>query len=255
LGYSDVLDALNAFGELRSDILLVHSSLPACGHIRGGPATVIRALRDWCPAGTIVMPSHSYCYPQGADEAPIFQSESTPSDVGAIADLFWRQPTVIRSVHPSHSLACFGPRSQEICEGHEWCATPCGPGTPYERLIEAGASVLMFGVPMSCYTLYYASEDAAGVPYVYFPHQFCLRVAEPGGDNRVMLSWRHSRVPRRFEQIGDLMEAEGLIARRPLGRGTLRMVLNAGDVHRWLLAHLAQDPWLLVERASAARVL
>jgi aminoglycoside 3-N-acetyltransferase len=250
LEYGDVRAALDRFGPLRSDVLLVHSSLSACGQIRGGAATVLRALQDWLAGGTLIMPSHSYCYPEGAEEAPVFDPQSTPPEVGAIAHYFMKQPGVIRSAHPSHSLTCLGPRSQEICDAHEFCEAPCGPGSPYERLIQAGASVLMFGVPMACYTLFYTSEHAAGVPSTYFPERCRLRLALPSGQIHEIMSWRHSTVPRRFDAVGDLMEAEGLIARQSLGRGTLRLVLDAGDVHRWLQERLAGDPWLLADRPS-----
>ncbi len=125
-----ILKTVKTFGAFNSNILLVHSSLSACGHINGGAGTVVEALRGWIRDRTLAMPTHTYCYPDKMGTAPIFEAWSTPSVVGAITDYFWQQPHVIRSIHPTHSLACKGPESEKLCHGHEFCDTPCGGRTP-----------------------------------------------------------------------------------------------------------------------------
>jgi aminoglycoside 3-N-acetyltransferase len=252
LDYDDIVSTLNQFSASGSDILFVHSSLSACGQIMGGPATVIGALLEWNAGKTLAVPTHGYCYPDDREDQTAFQVDSTPSQVGAITEYFRQQRGVVRSIHPSHSLACLGPKAHEICDGHDRCGTPCGPGTPYERLVNEDASILMFGAPMSSYTLFHTAEDAAGVPYAYYPHPFYLRIAQSTGELRELRTARHSRVPRRFVEIGDRMEAEGLVIRHRFGRGTLRLIPSARAVHRWLVAQLARDPWFLVDRALAS---
>ena len=129
-------------------IVLVHSSLSACGFVPGGPKAVISALRAWCAELTLVMPTHSYCYPDKDGNVPIFDRKSTSSAVGAITNSFMGFSDVSRSLHPTHSLAAEGPCASAIIEGHDACLTPCGAGTPYERLVQWDAGVLMFGVTL-----------------------------------------------------------------------------------------------------------
>src|SRR5262249_43045932 len=151
----------------KTGLVMVHSSLSACGYVQGGALTVIEALRTWCRGSTIVMPTHTYCYPGTDGAVSTFDPKSTPSVVGVITDAFWRQPKVVRSVHPTHSLAAEGPLAGKLVAGHELCDTPCGLGTPYHRLVEWDAGVLMFGVTFDCYTLFHTAEDAGAVPYLY----------------------------------------------------------------------------------------
>ena len=96
---------------------MVHSSLSACGQIRGGSATVVEVLQTWLGEGDLTMPTHTYCYPDKNGEAPVFDPATTPSVVGAITDYFWKQPEVMRSLHPTHSLACQGPGADHLCSG------------------------------------------------------------------------------------------------------------------------------------------
>ena len=58
-----VLEALQTFGPFHTQGLNADSSLSACGYIRGGPATVIEVLRTWIRERDLVMPTHTYCYP------------------------------------------------------------------------------------------------------------------------------------------------------------------------------------------------
>ncbi len=154
--------------------LFVHSSLSSSGIISGGPATVVAGLKSKC--ATLVVPTHTYCYPKSQqDIGPTYDRTRTPSVVGAISNWFWQQPEAVRSLHPTHSVAAIGPDASCICNGHETTDTPCGAGTPYEKLIERESSVLMFGCTMNTYTLFHTSEHFAQCPYLYYPTQVNLQ--------------------------------------------------------------------------------
>src|SRR5262249_53188787 len=168
LDHADILNALRCFGDFQSSALLVHSSLSACGWISGGPPTVVRALRDWIGGANLVMPTHSYCYPRAHGTLPLFSTATTPSVVGAISEYFRAVRGVLRSCHPSHSVACMGPLTETLCSAHDASETPCGTGTPYARLIDADCAVLLFGAKFDAYTFFHSAEHDAGVPYQYF---------------------------------------------------------------------------------------
>jgi aminoglycoside 3-N-acetyltransferase len=233
-------------------MVLVHSSLAACGTIDGGAETVIRALRDWVGAGTLAMPAHSYCYPSATGEAAVFDPASTPSVVGAITDVYWRMPGVTRSLHPTHSLAAEGAQAAIIVRDHESCETPCGAGSPYERLVMMGASVLMFGVGMHAYTLFHTAEDAAMVPYLYHSSPVTLRYRAADGAVHTMSMRRHDmHVPRSFAAKSSWLEQQGQLSRLSLGRGELLFIRDARSVHAALVAQLRSQPGFLLAPAAA----
>lgn len=247
LNKATIFDALYRFGKLRSNILTVHGSLSACGYIKGGPRTVVEALREWISDQALVMPTHTFCYPDKNGITPIYDGRSTPSVVGAITDYFWRQPAVIRSSHPTHSLAASGPGSEELCQKHELCETPCGAGTPYERLVEQDCSVLMFGATMNTYTLFHTAEDKAQVPYLYEREPYNLRFRDQDGTVRSIVMRRQDmHVTRRFGEMDTWLEEQGLLKRRRLGWGELLFIPHAGDLHERVVKELRQDPLFLV---------
>src|SRR6185503_9845321 len=146
LDEAKILAALESFGAFKADLLFVHSSLSACGSIEGGPATVVNALRSWISdRAALALPTHTWSYPDATGVAPVYDFRSTPSVVGTITNYYWRQPGIVRSLHPSHSFACSGPQAEQLSAGHECFETPCGVGTPYHRMAQGKSCVLMFG--------------------------------------------------------------------------------------------------------------
>ncbi len=257
LNEAKILEALQSCGTFNADLLLVHSSLSACGSIEGGPATVISALRSWIsPRAVLALPTHTWSYPDKNGVAPLYDYTSTPSLVGAITNYYWRQPGVVRSLHPSHSLACSGPGAEELCAGHEFCETPCGAGTPYQRIAEGNSSVLMLGAALDAYTLFHTAEDAAQVPYLYAPEQVTLRTRRKDGEIQSLKMWRQDMtVIRRFAATVDWLSEQDLVVRRKLGLGELLFIPNAQALHETLVRTLRRDPLFLVDENARAGVL
>jgi aminoglycoside 3-N-acetyltransferase len=249
LDEAKILAALESFGAFKADLLFVHSSLSACGSIEGGPATVVNALRSWISdRAALALPTHTWSYPDATGVAPVYDFRSTPSVVGTITNYYWRQPGIVRSQHPSHSLACNGPEAEAFLRDHESCETPCGAGTPYQRIAEGNTSVLMFGATMDSYTLYHTAEDAAGVPYLYMPEQVTLRTKGVDGSVRSIQMWRQDmRVPRRFEETADWLAEQGLLIRRKLGLSELLFIPSARALHETIVKTMQREPMFLVK--------
>ena len=249
LDEAKILQALKSCGEFKADLLFVHSSLSACGSIDGGPATVINALKSWITdRAALALPTHTWSYPDKTGVAPVYDYEATPSVVGTITNFYWRQPGIVRSLHPSHSLACNGPTAEALIAGHESCETPCGQGTPYLRIAEGNSSVLMFGATMDSYTLYHTAEAVAEVPYLYAPEQVTLRSKGRDGVVKAIRMWRQDMsVPRRFEATAEWLEDEGLLVKRKLGLGELLFIPSAPALHEAVVKKMRQDPLFLVD--------
>lgn len=137
--------------QLGMDVM-VHSSLSKVGHVAGGANTVIDALLSVIgKRGTLVMPSFNH------GGAHVFNPLTTPTTNGAIPDAFWRRPDVVRSMHPSHAIAAFGPKAEYLCADHlatgVWTAD-----SPISRLIHNGGYILSLGVDHNSSTAYHAAE-------------------------------------------------------------------------------------------------
>ncbi len=233
---------LNGIIPATNSILFVHSSLSSCGFIPGGPATVISALRRKC--NTLVLPTHTYCYPSAEQTiGPPYDPAATPSEVGAISNWFWQQSNVVRSLHPTHSVAAIGPDASEICAGHELADTPCGSGTPYQTLIERQAAVLMFGCTMNTYTLFHTSEHLAKCPYLYYPEQVNLSYVAQTGKTNSMKMWRQNMAyTRRFEAMDQELADQKLLKIHRLRDGRLLYIPDSRAVHQYLMDRFEENP-------------
>lgn len=251
IGPDDLRRALDEALGQPPEALLVHSSLSACGRFTAGPDSVLDVLGDY--AGTLALVTHSYCYPAQIGElGPIFDPATTPSQNGVLTNLFRQREGAVRSIHSTHSLAAKGPLAEEITQGHYLLDSPTGPGTPYMRLIERGASALMFGVSFHSYTFFHSAEFDSGSRAAYQEGVLDrLRVIDETGGVREQLSRRQNWEPMRFAEAGELMEAKGLVRRVRLGREYLRYVPDAAKAHDFLVGRLRKHPDFLRQSCRA----
>ena len=111
---NEIIRALGKFGIEKDSILLVHSSLKALGYIEGGADTVIDALKEIIPEGTLVMPTLSQ-----KNWETVFEDWSLdrPSDTGLITEVFRCREGSLRSDNATHSVAASGPLAADIVGG------------------------------------------------------------------------------------------------------------------------------------------
>lgn len=161
----DIRSALRALAVAEGDTLIVHTSLGAIGPIEGGADVLLDALAALTgERGRVAMPTFTYSF-EGNREAPDFNPHQTSSAVGVLSECFRRRPGVIRSAHPTHSIAIRGHDAERIAHGHTETAA-LGRGSPMHRLVEASADVLLIGVGFDTLSLLHTAESLAGVPYV-----------------------------------------------------------------------------------------
>jgi aminoglycoside 3-N-acetyltransferase len=162
-------------GMTNGQLVVVHSSLSNIGYVLGGAQTVVRALLDTIRSeGTLVMPAFS---PEVSDpanwsdhdfrddelkaaqeEVPTFDPAVTPTSMGAIAEGFRTWPGVVRSAHPQVSVAARGPLADRIISPHE-LAWAQGNGSPFHRLYDLNAKLLLLGVGFNRATMLHYAES------------------------------------------------------------------------------------------------
>jgi aminoglycoside N3'-acetyltransferase len=159
---ADLAKGLRSIGVSSGDTVLVHSSYDSFEGFTGKPSDVISVLKSAVGhEGTLMMPTLPFIgtaveYARGR---PVFDVRRTPSRTGLLTELFRRSPDVLRSVHPTHPVAVWGRGAAEIVEGHHRALTPCGQGSPFERLLKRQGKILLIGTDISVLTFYHTLEE------------------------------------------------------------------------------------------------
>jgi len=146
------------------EVVLVHSSLSAFGHVEGGADTVIDALLETVgPTGTVVMPTFTWG-PFHAAENVVLDLANTPvkHEVGIIPETFRKRPAAKRSAHICHSVAAIGPHRDDVMgEG----VSSFGKGSTFHQLYKLNAWYLFLGATFGSCTGLHAVEEYMQVPY------------------------------------------------------------------------------------------
>lgn len=210
-----------ALGVTAGATLVVHSSVSAFGEVDGGAETVLRALKSCVgEAGTLVVPtftgdviadSHPDCRTPGVPEVeaakarvPLFH-DAFPTTMGAVPTAVLAEPGRLRSRHPQASVAALGAAAEYITE-HQPFAYALGADSPFSRLYELNAQIVLLGVGHNRNSfLHHAESLVPGhrtklrrFPYVVEGQRVWLEAQDVGNDNdthfpRVGADWRESR--------------------------------------------------------------
>ena len=170
---------LQTIGIKPCDTLLVHASVKAVGPVQGGADTVLDALSEFMAPGLLVLPTHTWDQMNNPDY--VFDVVQQPSCVGILTDLFRQRPGVVRSWHPTHSIAALGADAADFASREERLETPCAREGCWGKLYDRGAKVLFLGVDLSRNTLIHAVEEWAQVPRRLNPDYRLFKIRTPDG--------------------------------------------------------------------------
>ena len=156
----DLTDCLDKLGVDPKGTLMAHLSYKAVGETEGRGDTVLDVLMDYMRQGLLVLPSHTWS--NVGVKNPVMDVLYTPTCVVILTELFRKRPGVLRSLHPTHSLAACGAGAAEFLAGEEHIETPCGIGGAYYKLWERDAQILLIGVNFNCNTFVHGIEEWDG---------------------------------------------------------------------------------------------
>jgi aminoglycoside 3-N-acetyltransferase len=169
-----------AFGD--ADVVVMHSSPRAIGWVAGGVEGIGHALLESLHDRTLVVPTFTVqrmdpstwfnppapeeLWDRIRDELPIYDPErSPPRGMGRLAEFVWRAEGAIRSSHPVESVVAIGPRAAALARPHP-IDDPMGPKSPWARLYELDARVVLVGVGLERCSILHHAERMAEVPYI-----------------------------------------------------------------------------------------
>ncbi len=169
---------LENIGLKGGDLVCVHSALGELGYIVGGTHTIIESLSQIVgEAGTIMMPtftSGNDTYTYAMNGPGDFDPEISQVTTGRLAEDFRKLYGVVRSIHPTHSVAAKGPLANELTKDHDKSLTPFGPGTPYDRLVALNGKILLLNTNGN--SILHKIEEDINWPNSYMDQVFELPV-------------------------------------------------------------------------------
>jgi aminoglycoside 3-N-acetyltransferase len=156
-------------------VAMVHASLSSLGWVVGGSQTVVEALLACLgPDGTLCAQASWEDIPFGHASWPenwraAYEAELPPFDPalsaaapyeGRLAERLRTWPGARRGANPGTGLAAVGARAAELTAGHR-LDDSFGAGTPYARLVEHDAQIVLLGAPLHAISLLHHAEAIA----------------------------------------------------------------------------------------------
>lgn len=241
---SEQLQALGICGGMS---LLVHSSLRKLGPVEDGADGVIDCLLGLLGSeGTLMMSTVSG---NVNPDQPVFHVDHTPATVGTLANVFRKRPGVIRSLHPVHSIAAYGPLAEFFSSGHLAARTPWSADSPYGKLMRKEGFILFLGTDFTANTCLHALEIEARVPGLHTRESSTLQVCDSQGRwQQVQHHW-HSPKKDNYVDMEHLVLKAGGLFYGVVGNSVSRLV-DAKVLRETLLPILQNRPELAIRRLS-----
>lgn len=220
---SMLMEQLEQLRINRQGTVLVHSSMKSLGEVEGGADTVLDALSEYMKDGLLVLPTHTWSYINANN--PRFEVAHSPTCVGILTELFRQRPGVVRSWHPTHSVAALGKEAAAFTSGDEQFDTPCARGSVWGKLLDRGATILLVGVDLRRNTFMHGVEEWMDIPgRMTDDHEQLITVLPDGKEMRVP-SRRHCGLSwsQHFWKVEEVLERRGAMFKGQLGDAVVRV--------------------------------
>ena len=234
--HNEIIKRLKTLGLTKGDKVMVHSALSSFGTVKGGADTVIDGLLSIVGStGTILMPTFE-------NSDPIFNVKKSETNLGLIAQTFWRRKNALRSRHPAASVAAIGNDAKYFVENHENATTAHGKDTPYMKLVEQGGKVLLLGVDLDRMTLLHSVETLAQLPYL---KPITKSFVDANGKPRTK-TWPYFPGPHRdFIGLQSWLRSKELVKKAVIGACHAKL-FDAAVLFETLQERLRNEPGLFI---------
>lgn len=241
-----LMKELEALRIDRRGTLLMHSSMKSIGEVEGGADTVLDALSEYMKDGLLVLPTHTWSYIKA--DNPKFEVDNSSSCVGILPELFRKREGVIRSYHPTHSVAALGKDAAAFTEGAERYNTPCHRESVWGKLLDRKATILLAGVDLRRNTFIHGIEEWVDVPDRLTEEQEALTTVLSDGTEISVPSRRHKgpASSEYFWKVEDLLEEQGAMYKGVWGDAVVR-VCDTVKLYDILAPMLRTNPDLFVD--------
>ncbi|MFA6947797.1 MAG: AAC(3) family N-acetyltransferase [Eubacteriales bacterium] len=196
---NDLLHDIEKSGLRPDDTVLIHSSMKAIGEVDGGADTVLDAFSEYMSDGLLIFPAHTW--KTITFENNLYDYRTEPSCVGILSNMFMKRPGVIRSLHPTHSVATLGHDAEDYVSGEENRSTPCSYEGCWGKLYDRDAKILFLGCGVACNTYLHGVEERCDIPDRLTPYEKPYRIVLRDGS---IITRLHRRHHSEFAKDGDV---------------------------------------------------
>lgn len=173
-------EQIRALGVKPTDTLAIHTALKAVGEIacegKRPAIALIDALRATVSEGLLLVPAFTFLNIR--EDGPFFDVRRTMPCIGGVpcaavgmanAAYDAGDETVIRSLHPSHSVVAFGKNARAYVADDERAETPFPAFGSYGKMMTDGGKLLFIGAPLSTNSFIHALDEAIEPTGVHSP--------------------------------------------------------------------------------------
>lgn len=165
---SSLATDLLRLGVRPGDLLMVHAGMRSMGAVTGGVNTVVQALLQTIgDAGTLTayVDFEPFFEEEDDVDVPVFDKRIAHAarDHGVLHETLRNWPGARRSDHPDAGVVAIGRLAEWITSGHPF-QYGHGPGSPFDKFVQAGGKVLLLGAPLDTITLLHFAEHQAHIP-------------------------------------------------------------------------------------------
>lgn len=248
------LNALQSFLEQlkipKNSTVIIHSSLFKFGVIDGGINSLMKILRNvFDDSYTIAVPTFTFKYAT----TRYWSYEDSKSETGVLCEKVRKSDGALRSIHPFHSIAAYGPNAEYLT--NSICESSFGKDSAFEKLYKLNAYNLSLGSEfIGGATFCHYAEELLEVPYRYYK-EFPGEVLNAKGEivNKTFNMFVRN-IYEGFEYINrwdifwedalknNLVKFEKFNGHAPI------FLMNIVDSHDFLYEKISRNPYYVAEK-------
>lgn len=241
--YHDLKKNLEASLINRKGTLLIHSSMKSIGAVEGGADTVLEVLIDYMKEGLLLFPTHTW--EEWNLKDGIYNPATEKACVGLLPNLFMQKEGVVRSLHPTHSVAALGNRAAEYIKRDEAVYTPCPRQGCFGGLYDESAQILFLGASLNKNTYIHSLEEQMNIPDRINPKERIINIVNPDGTMREIEFHGHKSslgdVSRHYGKLLQPMLNKGYVSEMSFGDATCYLI-EVRPMTDWVLGLLKENP-------------
>jgi len=248
----DLLTQLKDMNIDQNGTIIVHSSMKSVGDVEGGADTVLDAFSNFMKDGLLVFPTHTWA--DVNKNQPKYYVDTSPSHIGILTEKFRKRPNVIRSLHPTHSVAALGKDAKSFTEGNEKFDTPCARGSSWGKLLDRHAKILLVGVDLKRNTFIHGIEEWVDIPgRVTDGHEDLITVL-PDGTEILVPSRRHYGLSwsEHYWKVEKILAEKGAIEYGKLGDADV-LICDTVKLTDYITEMLKIDPDLFSDNEPLSK--
>ena len=235
------LPILQRFKVPRDGVLVVHSAIATLSRKNYRADAIVECLLEHMRDGNLFMPTMTWR--TVTPDKPVWDEIETASHTGVLTEVFRTRYATRRSIHPTHSVAGWGPAVDTLLARHQVDDTPVSENSPYGLMRDYETFVLMVGVGLESVTAIHLPEETIAEDVYVRPAETSVAYScrDRHGTVHEVPARRHWSLDRDFPQFGPALAARGLLEAGEI-EGCRYQIVAMRDLLRDVFAAVIRNP-------------